>query len=237
MFENSLVESSGSIRTRSKGYAVVSFLLEAIALAVMILIPYIYPAALPPHALASLLVAPPPPLAPAPAPITSERAHAPVNAPVQLVNFAAPTIIPNQIHQGDNASAPPQLSQNFSGIRGSNPASFLGAIPPPPPPPVRAQPSGPVRVSSGVAAGHLLTPIQPAYPAIAKAAGVQGRVVIEAIISKQGFVQQARALSGQPMLAQAALAAVSRARYQPYQLNGQPVEVDTTINIDFVLGN
>ncbi|MGB7190856.1 MAG: energy transducer TonB [Acidobacteriaceae bacterium] len=237
MFEKSLVESSGSIRTRSRWYAVVSFLFEAVALAVMILIPYIYPAALPPHALASLLVAPPPPLAPASAPISSERAHASVNAPVQLVNLAAPTIIPNQIHQGDSASAPPQMNTNFGDVRGSNATSLLGATPPLPPVPPRPKASGPVRVSSGVAAGRLLAPIQPTYPAIAIAARVQGRVVIEAIISKQGFVKQAQILSGQPMLAQAALEALSRARYQPYKLNGQPVEVATTINIDFILGN
>lgn len=236
MFEKSLVESSGSIRTRSKWYAIGSFLLEAIALAIMILIPYIYPAALPPHALASLLVAPPP-LVPAPAPhITSQRAQAPVNAPVQLVNLAVPTVIPNRIHQGDNAPAPPRTNLNFGDVRGSNATSLLGA-PPAFPPVSRPKASGPIRVSSGVAQGRLLAPIQPTYPAIAKAAGIQGRVVIEAIISKQGFVAQAQILSGQPMLAQAALSAVSRARYQPYQLNGEPVEVDTTINIDFVLGN
>lgn len=236
MFEDSLVESTGRIRTRSKWYAIGSFLFQAIALAVIILIPYIYPAALPPHALASLLVAPPPPLASVPSPhISSERAPTAAIAPVQLVNLAAPTAIPNRIHQGDNAAAPPQMNLSFGNVRGSNAPPLFAT--PPPLTPTRAKPSGPIRVSSGVAQGHLLTPIQPAYPAIAKAAGIQGRVVIEAIISKQGFVKQAKVLSGQPMLAQAALAAVSRALYQPYQLNGQPVEVDTTINIDFILND
>ena len=83
----------------------------------------------------------------------------------------------------------------------------------------------------------MLAPIRPIYPAIAKAARIQGTVAIEAIISKQGVVKQAQVVSGQPMLARAALEAVGRARYQPYKLNGQPVEVDTTININFVLGN
>ena len=143
MFENSLVESSGSVRTRSKWYAVVSFLLEAVALAVMILIPYIYPAALSPHALASPLVAPPPPTAPPPAPtITSQRAHAPVNAPVQLVNLAAPIIIPNQIHEGNNASAPPRTDTGFGEVPGSN-APMLGAPPLLPPSPPRVKASGP----------------------------------------------------------------------------------------------
>lgn len=239
MFEDSLLESTGRIRTRSKWYALGSFVIQATALAVLILIPYVYPAALPPHALTSLLVAPsPPPLAPAPAPrVVSARAHVPVNAPAQPVNLTVPSVIPNQIHQGDNASVPPQIITGIGDVRGSNAISLLGAPPPIPPAPPRAKVSGPVRISSGVAEGHLLAPIQPVYPVIAKAARIQGRVVIEAIISKQGFVAQAHVLSGQPMLAQAALEAVSRARYQPYKLNGEPVEVDTTISIDFVLEN
>lgn len=238
MFEDSLVESFGRIRTRSKWYALGSFAFQAIALALLILIPCVYPAALPPHALTSLLVAPPPPPAPAPAlHITPARAHAMVHAPVQLVDLTAPSVIPNRIHQGDNASAPPQTNAGFGDVHGSNALPPPGALPLLPPAPVRAKASGPVRVSSGVAEGHLLTPIQPIYPAIAKAARIQGRVVIEAIISKEGFVEQAHVLSGQPMLARAALEAVSRARYQPYELNGEPVGVDTTVSIDFVLGN
>jgi len=237
MFEDSLVESSGRIRTRSTWYALGSFAIQAIALVALILIPYIYPAALPPHALTSLLVAPPPPLAPAPAPHVAPAHGQALVQPVQIANLTAPSVIPSQIHQGDNASAPTQIITGIGDFRGSNAMPLLGAPPPIPPPPARAKVSGPVRISSGVAEGHLLTPIQPIYPVIAKEAGIQGTVVIEAIISKQGIVEQAHVLSGQPMLARAALEAVSRARYQPYKLNGQPVEVDTTINIDFVLGN
>ncbi|MGH9587315.1 MAG: TonB family protein [Acidobacteriaceae bacterium] len=236
MFEDSLVESSGRIRTRSKWYALGSFVLEAIALAILILIPFVYPAALPPHALTNLLVAPPPPPPPAPAPHALARPHAAIQI-VQLANLTAPAVIPRQIAKEDNAPAPPDMPQNFTGIRGSNPGALLGSMPPLPPAPPRVRASGPLRVSSGVAAGRLLTPIQPIYPAIAKAAGIQGTVVIDALISKQGRVEKAHVVSGQPMLAQAALAAVSRARYQPYKLNGQPVEVETTININFVLGN
>lgn len=237
MFEDSLVESSGRIRTRSKFYAIGSFVLEAITLAILILIPFVYPAALPPRALTSLLVAPPPP-PPPPAPATHAiaRPHAAVQI-VQLANLTAPSVIPNRIVKGDNAPAPPENPGIITGISGSNSGSLFGAMPPLPPMPPRVEASGPVRVSSGVAAGRLLTSIQPIYPVIAKAAGIQGTVVIDALISKQGLVEHAHVVSGEPMLAQAALAAVSRARYQPYRLNGQPVEVETTININFVLGN
>jgi protein TonB len=95
--------------------------------------------------------------------------------------------------------------------------------------------SGPVRVSAGVASGRLLTPIRPVYPAIAKAAHIQGTVVVEAVISRTGEVVNARAVSGQPMLVRAALDAITQARYQPYRLNGEAVEVETTINVVFSL--
>jgi protein TonB len=101
---------------------------------------------------------------------------------------------------------------------------------------VRAAPSGPVRVSSGVSSGMLLTVIQPAYPAIAKAAGIQGTVVVEAVISKTGRINSARAVSGPDMLKKAAVDAVSAARYRPFELNGQPVEVQTSVTVNFRMG-
>lgn len=236
MFEDSLVESTQRIRTRSKWYAVASFSIEAVALAIFILIPYVYPAVLPPHTLASVLLAPPPPAAAPAVPRTApDLAHALVHA-VSLIDFAAPSSIPRRIAQGNFASAPPEMNTGIDDdVHGSNILSRLAI--PSPPVVTRAKPSGPVRVSSGVAEGRLLAPIQPIYPAIAREAHIQGTVVIEAVISRQGIVEQAHIVSGQPMLAQAALAAVSHARYQPYKLNGEPVEVETTINIDFILGN
>jgi protein TonB len=101
---------------------------------------------------------------------------------------------------------------------------------------VRERPVGPVRVSSGVSTGMLLAPIRPVYPAIARAAGVQGTVVLEAVISKSGRIESLHAVSGPAMLRQAALDAVSAARYRPYLLNGQPTEVETTITVVFTLG-
>jgi periplasmic protein TonB len=103
-------------------------------------------------------------------------------------------------------------------------------------PVARATP-GKVRVSSGVSTGLLLTQIQPVYPAIAKAAGVQGTVVMEAVISKTGRIESLRAVSGPAMLRPAALEAVQAARYQPYKLNGEATEVETTITVNFRLGS
>ena len=93
-----------------------------------------------------------------------------------------------------------------------------------------------MRVSSGVVTGMLVTPIRPAYPAIAKAAGVQGTVVVEAVISREGTVEGLRVVSGPAMLQNAALEAIRAARYRPFRLNGEPTEVQTLITVNFKLG-
>jgi protein TonB len=93
-----------------------------------------------------------------------------------------------------------------------------------------------VSISSGVMDGNLLDKVTPQYPAIAKAARIQGTVVLQATISKAGTIQNLRVISGPLMLQQAALDAVRSWRYKPYLLNGEPVEVETTVNVVFNLG-
>jgi protein TonB len=100
-------------------------------------------------------------------------------------------------------------------------------------PPVKA----PVlHVSTGVSEGMLIAPIRPAYPAIAKAAHVEGVVVVEAVISRKGTIESLRVMSGPAMLQQAAMEAIREARYQPFRLNGEPTEVQTTITVNFRMG-
>ena len=94
-----------------------------------------------------------------------------------------------------------------------------------------------VRVSSGVAQGLLVHQVKPAYPTLAVQARIQGTVVLQAVIAKDGTVQDLRVVSGHPLLVQAALDAVRLWRYKPYLLNDQPVEVDTQINVNFTLGS
>jgi protein TonB len=96
---------------------------------------------------------------------------------------------------------------------------------------------GRVRISTGVSAGLLLTPIQPVYPRIARSAGVSGTVVVTATIDAQGRIVGAKAISGPPMLRQAAAEAVMEARYRPFLLNGKAIEVETTFSINFVMGS
>ena len=95
---------------------------------------------------------------------------------------------------------------------------------------------GPLRISRGVSAGMLMAPIRPVYPAIARAAGVQGTVVVEAVISSTGSTESLRVVSGPPMLRSAAVEAIRAARYQPYRLNGEATAVETTITVNFRMG-
>jgi protein TonB len=82
----------------------------------------------------------------------------------------------------------------------------------------------------------LLQKTVPIYPPIAKAARVQGTVVLQATISKTGTIENLQVVSGPAMLQQAAMDAVKQWRYRPYLLNNEPVEVDTTVNVIFTLG-
>jgi TonB family protein len=86
-----------------------------------------------------------------------------------------------------------------------------------------------------VSRGVLLYQVAPVYPAMARTARVQGAVVLEAVIDKQGNVAELKVISGHPMLTQAALDAVKQWKYEPYRLNGEPVTVDTTITVNFQL--
>jgi protein TonB len=92
-----------------------------------------------------------------------------------------------------------------------------------------------VRVSSGVAQGLLVRQVTPKYPAMAQQARIQGTVVLQAVIGKDGTVQNLHVISGPPMLIQAAMDAVRQWRYKPYHVNGEPVEADTQINVNFKL--
>jgi len=95
-------------------------------------------------------------------------------------------------------------------------------------------PVAPIRVSR-MSEGNLIRKVQPAYPALARTARIQGAVVLQAVISKQGAIENLKVLAGHPMLVSAAIEAVSQWRYRPYILNSEPVEVETQITVNFSL--
>jgi protein TonB len=90
-----------------------------------------------------------------------------------------------------------------------------------------------VKVSSGVAQGLLVHQVTPQYPSQARQQGIQGTVVVQAVIAKDGTVHNVKAVSGSSMLRQAAVDAVKQWKYRPYSLDGEPVEADTEISIKF----
>jgi protein TonB len=117
------------------------------------------------------------------------------------------------------------------GVPGGVPGGIAGLPPPPPPPP----PQAPVRVGGDIKEPKKIRDQKPVYPAIAMTAKVQGIVIIEATIGKDGSVTNAKVLRSQPLLDQAALDAVKQWKFTPTLLNGVPVEVIMTVTVNFTL--
>lgn len=236
MFEDSTFESTGRIRTRSRRWMMATFLFNGSILLTLILIPLIYPEALPGHMMSILLEAPRAP-AELPKPVVQEAPRQAFHGAPQMdgATLVAPRKIPPGITMigGPEAPAPVTFlamdagSDSASGIRQAFQGQHMRVAP--------GTPNGPVRLPSVLAAGMLLEKVLPVYPAIAKAAHVEGVVVLQAVISKSGTIENLRVISGHQMLQEAAIDAVSHWRYRPYLLNGQPVEVETTANVIFRL--
>jgi protein TonB len=111
-----------------------------------------------------------------------------------------------------------------------------GALPQPPEMPSTShQPDRPITRGGNVMEAMLTNRIQPTYPSVAKLARASGAVVLNAIIGTDGTIQSLKVISGNPLLIKAATDAVSQWRYKPTLLNGQPVEVETLITVNFVL--
>ncbi len=236
MFEDSTFESNGRIRTRSRGWMIATLVFNGSILFALILIPLVYPEALPRQALAFLLTTPPPPV-PQPKPEPLQAAHPFHGAPEMIgATLIVPRQLPKNFAKIDGPEAPAQ--GDFTGIEGATglPNGLRDAFGTHRAAPlVHADVKGPVRVASTIVAGLLIRKITPTYPPIAVAAHQQGTVVLQATISKTGTIENLRAASGPPMLQQAAMDAVKNWVYRPYLLNGQPVEVETTVNVVFTL--
>jgi protein TonB len=101
-----------------------------------------------------------------------------------------------------------------------------------------SQPKSPqrIRVPEEVSRKLLISTVFPKYPALARQARIQGTVVLDANISKDGTVETLQVISGHPLLVQAALDSVKQWRYKSYMLNGKPVAVNTQIIVVFTLG-
>jgi protein TonB len=153
--------------------------------------------------------------------------------------LTAPTRIPHDIKMVAEREAPPSSGFGVAGMEGlgGSGGGVIGSVfGSGGGPKVKAEAPKKVNISAGVAVGLLLQKTTPLYPPIAKAARVSGTVVLQAMISKTGSIENLRVISGPAMLQQAALDAVKTWRYRPYLLNNDPVEVETTVNVIFTLG-
>ena len=235
---NELIESSKEKKKTNTGWSVIlSAIVQISALSVLILIPLIYTQALPKAMLSTLLVAPPPPPPPPPPPV--KTIVKPVARLIQSGKLVQPRAIPKDVAVFKEAEIPPDVVNNtnetgvFGGIPGQGLTAGGGPVLPPPP-----KAAAPARIKQGgaVTAASIITQTQPSYPPLARQARIQGTVVLHAIIDKQGRVAQMEVVSGHPLLVQSAMEAVKQWRYKPTQLNGDPVEVDTTIQVTFTMG-
>jgi periplasmic protein TonB len=239
MFDD-LVESTAQRKKTNKSWSVVlSMLVQTLILGVLILIPLIYTEALPKAMLSTLLIAPPPPPPPPPPPQPVKVIVKPVARLIQSGKLMQPRAIPKEVAVFKEAELPPDVINNtqtggvFGGIPGQGIMGGTGgpALPPPP----KATPAR-IKQGGNVTAASIITQTRPVYPPLARQARIQGSVVLHAIIDKEGRVAQLEVVTGHPLLVQAALDAVKQWRYKPTQLNGDPVEVDTTITVTFTMG-
>ena len=217
-----------------------SFLIQSIIIGILILIPLIYTEALPKHSLMTFLMAPPPPPPPPPPPATIPKVRI-IPKVVQPQEMVQPKAIPKQIAMLREEPAPPPgpvggvVGGIDGGLAGGAAGGILGGIiaPPPPPPP---PPQERIRVGGQVQPPRVVNQTRPIYPPLARQARIQGVVRLEGVIAKDGSVIELKVVSGHPLLIQSALDAVKQWRYQPTMLNGSPVEVITTIDVNFTLG-
>ena len=242
MFAESMLEISWAQRTRRGWTTLTSFGLQAFLLATLITIPLLRTIGIPLARTVST-------------PISMGRRATPQTATppehfhstaVAIVPYSGTIRAPRYIPSGiptihDDPSVGPDIgipsTTDFSSPYdpSSNiplPVTGTRAVMP-----IPAAPPKPTFKTSSMLQGSLVRKVEPVYPAPAKSARIQGPVVLEAIIGKDGTMQNLRLVSGHPMLVRAAIEAVSQWRYKPYVLNGEAIEVETQITVNFILAN
>jgi len=247
LFADSLLRYEGQKRRQSWA-TLFSFAVQCVMLGLLLLLPLCFTQELPRAQLLTFLMAPPPPPPPPPPAAQAVKITRQVESDVLAGGqLRTPTRIPQKVQMIKEEEAPPPLPSGggvVGGVPGGIPGGQIGGViggiinstsglayvP-------KIQPVVPqrIRVSQGVTTGLLVHKVQPLYPPLARAARIQGDVVLRAIINKDGAIQDLQLVSGHPMLVPAAIDAVRQWRYRPYLLNGQPVEVETTITVIFTL--
>lgn len=243
MFEQSLVVTSSEMKKRKRWSALLSYSLEATAVLMLLSFPLIHTDALPIDDSPKIYA--PTYRAPNVTEVTTPHTPRPQRSDRAAIN---PLIPPQRIADRiDMRPDPPQEPAGEStpcvgcipvptGNDRANPVieAMLHNVPVPPPIPHVA---APVPRSSHAQEGLLIRQVKPSYPAIAIQTHTQGAVLLHAIIGRDGTIQNLQVVSGHPLLVRAALEAVRQWRYRPYLLNGDPVEVETQITVNFTLNS
>ncbi len=235
MFEDSLMESGGRIKTHQKWTGLISTLAQLALLGFLVLLPLIFTEALPKGQLTTWLVAPPPP-PPPPPPAAPQIQH--VQKVSEIVDGAlrTPNKIPKKIQMIKEEEQPQAAGVTggvVGGVPGGSASGVIGGIIGSAAPPPKVATPQKLRISTGVAEGLKTHDVTPTYPQMARIAHIQGDVILQATISKAGSIENLRAVSGHPILIQAAMDAVKQWKYKPYILNGEAVEVETQIRVQF----
>jgi len=220
----------------------VSLMVHIIVVAAVVLAPFLFTQVLDLRSFqTTFLVAPAPPAAPPPPAAQMQRLAKSLPRLLPTSHLIAPAVIPAKI-QIVHEEAPPDVGAGgvIGGIPGGQTGGVLGgiiggiaeakAVVPPPPPSRRI-----MRVGGDVKPPQPISTPQPQYPAVARAARIEGVVTIDAVIDEQGDVVRARVVGGPPLLISAALEAVTRWKYEPTYLDGQPVEIETHVEVHFHL--
>jgi protein TonB len=234
MFGDTLLESSSSPRKGKRWPMATAFTAEAIIGGLLVIVPLLSTGVIPISARVPLYRPMPPVMLE-----TMERVPAnrnPASGPTNSVQRSTAVVLvsnnPNAIHLGpavDTTTDPNEVRPPGSVIGTSTRLSdFMSNGPVTPN--VRL---GPKRIISQFTEAQLLNRVEPVYPHIAAVSGIQGQVKLHAIIARDGSIQSLNAISGHPLLVRAALEAVGQWRYRPYVLNGETVEVETFITVNF----
>ncbi len=244
MFEAALLDSTARSRNQRRWTALLSVAVQMALAGVLLMLPMIAPESIP-DLRSRITVTVPRAEAASPEPRAEPAGGSTAKPPrPDQVVLQQPPEVPATIHTGpDDVAETPSSNlpvRNCAGrcgggIRGGVPGGDLVSDYVPT---VREQPAATTTtlvVSAGVTEGMILHRVQPIYPPAARLARVQGQVVIQALISREGEIRGLRVVSGHPMLSRAAMDAVKQWRYRPYLLNHKPVEVETQITVKFFL--
>jgi protein TonB len=235
----SILESTWDNSGRRGWTTLVSFTMQALALSLLLVISLIWVA---PPQVRWLQLSTPATFSPQPQTAAQAALAHRTTAPVTILRpeIVAPTVIPphvqaiNDLRSKDASSDPsaPDLPIGPA-TRGTGnvPDSFGNYSVAVPPRPVQVKPL----LVSHLSEANLLHEVKPVYPPLARQARIQGAVELRAIISKSGTIENLVVVRGHPMLSAAAIEAVRQWRYRPYVLNGEPIEVETEITVNFLL--